>query len=50
MAKNELSAEHQKNLVKATLKGELVNDIGAVTAKVKAEGACTYTDNSESIK
>lgn len=50
VAKSELTTNHQKNLVKATLKGELVNDIEAVIGKLKSEnGACTYADNAEKI-
>lgn len=50
VAKNDLSPNHQKNLVKATLKGELVNDGGAVAQKLKSEnGACTYSDNAENL-
>lgn len=50
-AKSDLSVAHQKNLVKASLKGELVNDLGAVAAKLKSNnGSCTYTENSEALK
>ena len=51
VAKSELPVAHQKNLVRASLKGELMNDLGAVAAKIKsASGSCTYTDNSESLQ
>ena len=47
-AKSELNASQQKSLVKASLKGELVNDLGALAIKLKSNnGACTYTESSE---
>jgi hypothetical protein len=47
-AKSDLSAEHQKGVVKASLKGELVNDITVAQAKLKSEaGACSYGENNE---
>lgn len=50
-AKSELSVVNQKNLVKASLKGELVNDLSALVSKLKAEGgSCSYGENSESVK
>jgi|GEM_PF-4336791 len=50
-ARAELTLAHQKGLVKASLKGELVNDIGTVTTKLKSNSdACTYTDDSEALK
>lgn len=50
-AKSDLSVAQQKNLVKASLKGELVNDLGAVAEKLKGtSGSCTYTDSSETLK
>lgn len=50
-AKGELPLSHQKNLVKATLKGELVNDLQSLTTKLKADdGVCSYAENNEVIK
>lgn len=49
-AKGELSAEHQKAVVKASLKGELVNDLAVVSGKLKGEpGACSYGENGEAF-
>lgn len=49
-AKGELSPEHQKGVVKASLKGELVNDVAVAASKLKGEDkACTYGENSEAF-
>ena len=50
-SKSELTVDQQKNLVRATLKGELINDPGAASMKLKSQdGACSYADNSEAFK
>lgn len=47
-AKGDLSPEHQKGVVKASLRGELVNDVAVITSKLKSEEkACTYGENAE---
>ncbi len=47
-AKADLSPELQKGIVKASLKGELVNDAAVVSAKLKAEDkSCSYGENAE---
>ncbi len=49
-AKGDLAPQHQKGVVKASLKGELVNDVSVVASKLKAEnGACSYGENSEAF-
>jgi hypothetical protein len=45
-----LSPEHQKGVVKASLKGELVNDVAVAAGKLKAEDkACSYGENAETF-
>jgi hypothetical protein len=49
-AKADLSPDHQKGVVKASLKGELVNDLAVASAKLKGEDkACSYGDNAEAF-
>ena len=49
-AKGELSPDHQKGVVKASLKGELLNDVGVVAGKLKGEDkACSYGENGEAF-
>jgi hypothetical protein len=49
-AKGDLSPEHQKGVVKASLKGELVNDVSVAAGKLKAEDkACSYGENAETF-
>ncbi len=49
-AKADLSPDHQKGVVKASLKGELVNDLAVVVGKLKAEDkSCSYGENSEAF-
>ncbi len=49
-AKADLSPDHQKGVVKASLKGELVNDVAVVSGKLKAEDkACSYGENGEAF-
>ena len=46
-AKSELSKSHSTALMKASLKGEVVNDLSAVTNILKNTGGCTYGSDSE---
>lgn len=47
-AKSELSAPRRKELMKASLKGELVNDLAVVVGKLKADHkSCSYGENTE---
>jgi len=49
--KKGLSGKHKKGVVKATLKGELLNDAGAVAKALSShEGSCTHSADGESIK
>jgi hypothetical protein len=47
-AKSELPKEHQTAFVKASLKGEVINELKAVSDLVKnSSGACTYGSDGE---
>jgi len=49
--KTGLSHKHKKGVVKATLKGELVNDINAVKNRLIANnGSCSHSSNKEIIQ
>lgn len=49
-AKSDLSPVHQKGVVKASLKGELINDVAVVSSRLKAEDkSCSYGENSEAF-
>lgn len=48
VAKSDLSNAYLKGIVKASLRGELVNDLSVAAERLKSEDkACTYGENAE---